>query len=406
MVSGNEWSTASDAELVQAWINNVLTYDAIEHVGAANRQMDLRIKILRELKDRSSGSLLQLRPLLQHSDLNIRYVAALQFRVSDPVAFQDTMEFLQGAGGDIGRSAKRMLDEPPLVMPSVRTAHTPHEQAHWQPNNVPPAPIPWAEIVHQLTGACPAHADQLLRLARPAIGLWPVPLRMELPLYASRLGGMPNAPHGFVWPVAADEPMLFLGQINCADLRGLPGSEYLPSQGLLVFFGDHDTINGCMMTGHGGKVFHWPESSELEPAVPPLEILTVILACGLTFRPLIDLPHPESNDLQAILHDSAQVEKYQAFYEALRHHGISDATMHFCGFSKLLGWPDLVQSDDLDLFLDTPVSARRLLLQLDGYSNGKEFQDWGPGGSLYFLIDETDFANGDFEAAQLTGQFT
>ncbi|UZE48602.1 hypothetical protein [Rhodopseudomonas sp. P2A-2r] len=45
----------SDTELVQAWIDNVRAHAAIEHVGAANRHFDKRIRIADLLKARSDG---------------------------------------------------------------------------------------------------------------------------------------------------------------------------------------------------------------------------------------------------------------------------------------------------------------------------------------------------------------
>ena len=59
-------------------------------------------------------------------------------------------------------------------------------------------------------------------LALPAIGLWPQ-RRADVPAVASRLGGTPLAPPDWEWPTFEDEPMLFVGQIDCAELRGLPG---------------------------------------------------------------------------------------------------------------------------------------------------------------------------------------
>ena len=41
--------------------------------------------------------------------------------------------------------------------------------------------------------------------------------------------------------------MLFVGQIDCAALRGLPGAELLPPHGVLAFFGDHDAVQGCFL---------------------------------------------------------------------------------------------------------------------------------------------------------------
>lgn len=73
------------------------------------------------------------------------------------------------------------------------------------------------------------------------------------------------------------------------------------------------------------------------------------------------------------------------------------------GFSKLLGWPDLVQSD-LWRF-DTGDDAR-LLLQVDSYCNGEDVQSYGPGGSLYYVLSEPDLRAHIYERCEFEGQFT
>jgi uncharacterized protein YwqG len=90
----------------------------------------------------------------------------------------------------------------------------------------------------------PEFAGRVQSLARPAIGLWPQRPRGEPPITASRLGGMPRAPPGWSWPLCETEPLFFLGQINCAELQGIPAAEKLPPSGLLAFFADHDAVNG------------------------------------------------------------------------------------------------------------------------------------------------------------------
>src|SRR5204863_7987163 len=100
--------------------------------------------------------------------------------------------------------------------------------------------------------------------------------------------------------------MLFLGHINCAELRGMPGADDLPPSGLLAFFGDHDSVSGCM-SGLGAAVFHWPEINCLQPAAPDIELLRTFPHCALALRPLIDLPDPSSSVVQTLLVDPEQV---------------------------------------------------------------------------------------------------
>jgi hypothetical protein len=397
--------TRSDAQLVQAWLDNVRTHSAIEHVGAANRHFNERTKLERVFWARSAGQFNQLRPLLTHPDARVRFSAALLFRSCDPAAFRAAMSMLIEAGGEIGASAARLLDQPPIKMPSRQPEPVVDHPLFWPAHNPPPPGPSDSEIATRLAAALPDQAAALLQLIRPAIGLWPQAERADAPADGSRLGGMPCAPPGWRWPVAATEPMLFLGQINCADICGLPGAEALPSRGLLSLFGDHDTVMGCLFTGQGGALYYWPETSDLTPAAPPLEMLTVFPRAELLFRPLLDLPDPESGVVAAILHDQAGGDVYRRFHRDLRGHGLPREIGRY-NRGKLLGWPNLLQGEDFEFTLDQPFDHYRMLLQLDGYTNGKEFADWGPGGFLYYFIPHNDFAEQHWETAELAIQFT
>ena len=119
-------------------------------------------------------------------------------------------------------------------------------------------------------------------------------------------------------------------------------------------------------------------------------------------RSLVDLPDPSSRAATDILVDEEQVARYAALLQALRHHGIPEDFRLYCGFSKLLGWANLVQQYDLDTISD----GCRLLLKLDQYSNGDESEGWGPGGSLYFMIKDDDLRSRRFDRCQFEMQFT
>jgi len=398
--------TRSTAELVRAWLDNVRAETTIEHVGAANRHHRNRTRLEQVLRARSDGQLTSLRPMLAHADPRVMFAAALLFRSSDPSAFRAAMSALISAGGEIGEAAGRLLDQPPIVMPSRQPE--PVVQDHplfWPAHNPPPCGPSAGEIARRLTAALPDEAEALLRLLRPAIGLWPQAERADAPADGSRLGGMPYAPPGWRWPVAATEPMLFIGQINFADLAGLPGAEALPAHGLLSLFGDHDTVMGCLLTGQGGATFYWPDTSDLVPARPPLEMLTVLPRAELRFRPLLDLPDPASSVVGAILTDPDRCSAYRQVRQTLVCDGLP-AGLTCCIQSKLFGWPDLLQGEDFLFTLDQPFDHYQLLLQLDGYTNGKEFGDWGPGGFLYYFLAHDDFAGRRWENAELAIQFT
>ncbi|MFZ5916960.1 MAG: DUF1963 domain-containing protein [Chloroflexota bacterium] len=79
------------------------------------------------------------------------------------------------------------------------------------------------------------HSELLRAEARPCFWLdGPVRDRYRK-VGHSRLGGDPDLPRGFDWPVTGDGPMTFLAQINLAQLQPAHVPE-LPGQGWLYFF--------------------------------------------------------------------------------------------------------------------------------------------------------------------------
>jgi hypothetical protein len=194
--------------------------------------------------------------------------------------------------------------------------------------------------------------------------------------------------------------MYFLGQIRCRELAGLPGAEYLPGDGMLAFFGDHDVISGSFPSGDPGQgaVCHWPETG-LVPTDPPLPLDTSASATTpLVFRPFIDLPHRFSKIIEELeLSPEEELEQYDRLRDDSRRHGIpADVANHVDNDSKLLGWPDLVQNDfGLPL---VGAGAFRLLAQLPARM--------GPGGSVYFFIRDADLAEHRFDRAVLEEQST
>ncbi|KPF96471.1 hypothetical protein IP86_16420 [Rhodopseudomonas sp. AAP120] len=371
--------TMDDAALIAVWLDNLRSDEQIDHVGAYNRRFRERAversRIVQVLLRRGGGSAAALRQLLEHAD---------------PA---------------VARAAAQALKQPDGAPPAQTLTLPPEHPAFWMIRNPPPPALSAAEIAHRLSKVLPDQADALLRWLRPAIGLWPHGERPDAPADGSRLGGMPYAPPDWTWPVAAGEPMLFIGQINCADVHGMLGAESLPDRGLLSFFADHDTAMGCLLTGQGGAAYYWPDTADLVAAKPPLEILTRFARAELLFRPMFDLPDPKSSIVAAILPDRAQLDIYERFRREMIAYG-SPEDWDGPGGSKLFGWPDLLQDEDFTLTLNEPFSAYQLLLQLDSYTNGQDFVDWGPGGYLYYFVTKDDFADQRWDAAELAMQCT
>lgn len=75
-------------------------------------------------------------------------------------------------------------------------------------------------------------AEMLATLVKPSVLVEPSDARGR-----TRLGGVPDLAIGRAWPRASDgAPMLFVAQVDLAELGGTPVSDQLPNQGLLAWF--------------------------------------------------------------------------------------------------------------------------------------------------------------------------
>jgi hypothetical protein len=259
---GDELSRLSATELARAYVTSVEAEEAAEHIGRKNRLARRRSNIVDALKARGEARQV-LERLAEHSNGQVRANA-------------------KSALDRLDKAAQEFAPEP-LRRPQIL----------WQCDHPPPAALTRDEIAERLRQSVPASRDRLMDLTLPAIGLWPQ-RRADIPAATSRFGGTPLAPPDWEWPTFEDEPMLFVGQIDCAELRGLPGAELLPPHGVLAFFGDHDAVQGCDSLGMSA-VYHWPDVDRLVAAQPPIEPILIFPACAMAPRPILDLPHPFSH---------------------------------------------------------------------------------------------------------------
>ena len=156
----------------------------------------------------------------------------------------------------------------------------------WLSASMAPAGLAQAELEYRVRSEFPQDlVEAIISLARPAIGVWPQPLPAAANPGMSRLGGMPSIPEDWNWPTLDDEPMLFVGQINCAELAALESARLFPRSGLISFFGDYGFLNGCTggMEEEGGAVFHWPETTALSLASKPIKDFQRLRSCALAF---------------------------------------------------------------------------------------------------------------------------
>jgi uncharacterized protein YwqG len=272
----------------------------------------------------------------------------------------------------------------------------------------------------------PEHiARDLVAALRPSIRLYPEPIELdELPIGASRLGGVPDLPAGFDWPkwitrkmvghdgkkVCYGEPeeiaLNFMAQINLQDVAHLDPQQVLPKNGWLVFFYDCETYPGGS-PGHedGARVFHIDADSAqlqrvydhyLEAQVEPQPV------ARLRFEKEMSLPR-ELDCLFEVTEEGWPLIQRVLFQINKREQEFDPMHRMFGNAYEMQGPMDLeceLLANGVDLSddgtLDTPERQRltggaadwRLLLQLD--SDDDLNWMWGDQGKIYYWIREQD----------------
>lgn len=240
----------------------------------------------------------------------------------------------------------------------------------------------------------------------------------------SRFGGDPDLPPDLPWPSADGEPMLFVAQLDLAELSAFPAAAELPREGLLSCF--YSPFPASRVLEHPVAVLHLQEPRTLvrRPAPDPRARLR---PHAIDFEEEEQLPALESQYFFEALRPAAEVK---AYYERLaRGHGESPPipsaaladlviSQSRCDFERpthrLLGHPSSIQGDP---YLDVEMSRRgwdgwregtdealalrqralgwRLLLQVDA-----ELLLQQDGGFFYFWIPADALRAHDFSRAQ------
>jgi uncharacterized protein YwqG len=371
---------------------------AIDHVGHYNRLFRQRVKIYQAIEACPEG-VEGLRQLFDDADRKIQLDVArhCKYQKLNLEAALATFRRLAEHPDKIGKEAKHSLD---FRLPE-RDPNAPPIVPRKFPFVSPPPGCDRREAEGMVRAAFgPERSKSIIALLRPAIRIWPK--KLALSPSASRYGGLPAVPPDWSWPFAHEEPLLFLAQINCAELGPLAQAFNLPNHGVLSFFGDHDVVTGCEPEG-ASCVFYFPKIEDLAPALLPLDDFEPLITCGMHYYETFELPHPMSNAVEALDLSETEHDSYYELSEDVSAFGFAESdSVHETEISKLFGWPDLIQ-DDVE---DPNGGPTRLLLQLGAFRDGTEHAGWGPGGLVYFMIRPEDLDAQAFDRAELQMQCT
>ena len=222
----------------------------------------------------------------------------------------------------------------------------------------------------------------------------------------SRIGGVPDLPDGFEWPVWRSAPLAFLAQIDLAEIGQQSVLPDLPQHGLLHFFYDQEQSTWGFNPGDRGswRVYYTTDGLPFRRTDPPAGV-TRHGRFGekrLEFREVTTYPSVERLSEQPM----EMSEETWDELDARQSRGFADLPRHQLG-----GLPSPVQGDNMELecqlasngidvgdstgYVSPGAEALKqgaadwlLLFQLD--TDDDTGMMWGDVGVLYFWIREED----------------
>ena len=225
----------------------------------------------------------------------------------------------------------------------------------------------------------------------------------------SRLGGRPNLPEEFDWPLWQEQPLAFLAQLNLAALPAVDGLN-LPREGALFFFqaaGRDEGWDGVRVLYSDRAV----DQSPLREFPDELEAELRFRGFELAVREMVP-SIPDFTD-QLIEEQQLTEEELEAYQDVAFEWRQRWSEEHRAG-----GYPDAIQCEDpkleahlksLDLYgWDLPPDQQKkaeeqspgakdweLLLQVA--SDRKAGMMWVDAGLIYFLIHKDDLKERCFD---------
>lgn len=258
---------------------------------------------------------------------------------------------------------------------------------------------------------------------------------------ASRVGGDPDLPAGVLWPMvpsaAEPAPMVFVAQLNLAEVAPHDPTGLLPASGLLSFFFGNDEPSTHM----SHKVLYTPDVStvaRVTPTAPPLytrtkpylfgpdaELVAPFHAFSLVPRPGLNIPtlpyaEEELDRLADAIEDDLDAESLPEVYDLLAREVDGNWVCKCFGYGEEQNG-DLEYEAALRIHADKPYdcfkdSALETLTQhFDGDADrARQAVDnavlllevrsdchtgflWGNTGVIHFFIDRDDLKAGRFE---------
>jgi uncharacterized protein YwqG len=266
----------------------------------------------------------------------------------------------------------------------------------------------------------PQLAEHVDRLVRDSIRLLTKPVEeADMPVGASKLGGLPDLPPHITWPQWQGIPQSFIAQIRLEEVQAGNTRKLLPPRGQLWFFyASQQDIYGDDPANKGAWQVFFAESGleHLQRQTAPARLpqnahfkpcsLSYVSELTLAVQPELEIPGLQwDNDLQ---------KKYDAVFADFYKDDDPSLPRH-----RMLGFADVLQDDmreQSQLYSqgitdwDAPEARKQaqkardwqLLLQVD--SDETIGMQWASAGRLYYWVKDADLQAGQMSDTWLVLQ--
>lgn len=244
--------------------------------------------------------------------------------------------------------------------------------------------------------------ERMIKSLRPAISVHATPIKdKEIAIGGSKLGGNPDLPPDFIWPVESEKPLGFLGQINLQDVAPFDVEKLLPQTGTLAFF--YRFIAEKRHNNDTGRVI-WFDNAELHRKSLPTATLIpdcmTIPCCQLAFETeytTIEFHHSELNGIW----------DYNEYIDVFRPAFGRTKNVH-----RMLGYPVVVQDP---IFITAEMERTKLEYRSNQEVINAETDNWqlllqidsqpdnwllGDMGTMFFVMRKEDLAARRFDKTQ------
>ena len=226
----------------------------------------------------------------------------------------------------------------------------------------------------------------------------------------SKIGGPPDVPAEFEWPVWNEKSLSFLMQLKFSEINSENALPHIPASGLMyVFYDQEQSTWGHEPADKGSwKNLFFQETDKLKTRRYPKDIKVRHKVCNLVSKIIKTIPDIGDERIEALKLSDKQDSWYYDYQQSV----YNEQPFHQIG-----GYPYALQG--ADMYLDCEIVSKGfcedtaeyakerykiieenksdwiLLLQIDSDENYDMM--WGDSGMLYFWIKKQDLEAKNFE---------